>query len=101
MEITLTTNNPNGLVQAFDEGAQAGELTFQIKEKVIVIDHTQTFKGFERRGIAEQMTLAAIDYAKTNHKKIIPECSYAYTYLMRHREYACVLDERVIDEKRY
>lgn len=97
MKTTLKLTDQKGMVQAFEDNQQVGELTFLLKERVIVIDHTHTFKGYEGKGVAEALTLSAVEYAKGNRRKVVPECSYAYTYLMRHHELAGVLDEQVFE----
>ena len=84
-------------LQATEEGActepvQVGEMTYQrpTPERMI-IDHTRVFEGFEGRGIARQMVLAAVDFARANNRKIIPVCSYAQAFLTRTDEYQDIL----------
>ena len=94
-------NEKNGVfeawLQATEEGActdpvQVGEMTYQrpAPERMI-IDHTRVFEGFEGRGIARQMVLAAVDFARTNSRQIIPVCSYAQALLTRTDEYQDIL----------
>lgn len=84
-------------LQATEEGActepvQVGEMTYQrpTPERMI-IDHTRVFEGFEGRGIARQMVLAAVDFARANSRRIIPVCSYAQAFLTRTDEYQDIL----------
>ena len=71
---------------------QVGEMTYQrpTPERMI-IDHTRVFEGFEGRGIARQMVLAAVDFARANSRQIIPVCSYAQAFLTRTDEYQDIL----------
>lgn len=84
-------------MQSTEEGActepvQVGEMTYQrLTPQRIVIDHTRVFEGFEGRGIARQMVLSAVDFARANHRKIVPVCSYAQTFLTRTDEYQDIL----------
>lgn len=91
----------NGVFEAWmkatEEGActepvQVGEMTYQrpTPERMI-IDHTRVFEGFEGRGIARQMVLAAVDFARANNRRIIPVCSYAQAFLTRTDEYKDIL----------
>jgi predicted GNAT family acetyltransferase len=87
----------NGVFEAWmratEEGActepvQVGEMTYQRPtSQRMIIDHTRVFEGFEGRGIARQMVIAAVDFARTNNRQIIPVCSYARAFLTRTDEY--------------
>ena len=57
----------------------------------MVINHTQVFDGYEGQGIARQMVMAAVDFARKNGRQIIPVCSYAKAMLTRTDEYHDVL----------
>ena len=84
-------------MQSTEEGActepmQVGEMTYQRPtQQRMIIDHTRVFDGFEGRGIARQMVLAAVDFARANNRHIIPVCSYAQTFLTRTDEYKDIL----------
>ncbi len=84
-------------MRATEEGActepvQVGELTYQRPTpQRMIIDHTRVFEGFEGRGIARQMVLAAVDFARANNRKISPVCSYAQAFLTRTDEYKDIL----------
>ena len=91
----------NGIFEAWmratEEGActepvQVGEMTYQRPTpQRMIIDHTRVFDGFEGRGIARQMVLAAVDFARLNSRFIIPVCSYARALLTRTDEYKDIL----------
>lgn len=57
----------------------------------MVINHTQVFDGYEGQGIARQLVMAAVDFARENNRQIIPVCSYAKAVLTRTDEYQDVL----------
>ena len=84
-------------LQATEEGAytepiQVGEMTYvRPTPERMIIDHTRVFEGFEGRGIARQMVLAAVDFARANNRRIIPACSYAQKVLTRTDEYQDIL----------
>ena len=84
-------------LRATEEGActdsvQVGEMTYQRSTpQQMIIDHTRVFEGFEGRGIARQMVLAAVDFARANNRHIIPVCSYAQAFLTRTDEYKDIL----------
>ena len=84
-------------MRATEEGActdpvQVGEMTYQRPTpQRMIIDHTRVFDGFEGKGIARQMVLAAADFARANNRKISPVCSYAQAFLTRTDEYKDIL----------
>ena len=84
-------------MQSTEEGActdpmQVGEMTYQRPTpQRMIIDHTRVFDGFEGKGIARQMVLAAADFARANNRKISPVCSYAHAFLTRTDEYKDIL----------
>lgn len=57
----------------------------------MVINHTQVFDGYEGQGIARQMVMAAVDFARENNRMIVPVCSYAKAVLTRTDEYNDIL----------
>ena len=74
------------------EPVQVGEMTYQRPTpERILIDHTRVFDGFEGKGIARQMVLAAVDFARAHNRRIIPVCSYAQAFLTRTDEYKDIL----------
>jgi len=84
-------------MQSTEEGAgtepvQVGEMTYQRPTpQRMIIDHTRVFEGFEGRGIARQMVLAAVDFARSNNRQIVPVCSYARALLTRTDDYKDIL----------
>lgn len=68
------------------EGASVKPATDQM-----VINHTQVFDGYEGQGIARQLVMAAVDFARKEGRKIMPVCSYAKAVLTRTDEYQDVL----------
>ena len=84
-------------MRATEEGAcsepmQVGEMTYQRPTpQRMIIDHTRVFEGFEGRGSARQMVLAAVNFARANNRHIIPVCSYAQAFLTRTDEYNDIL----------
>lgn len=54
-----------------------------------VLDYHHTFVPLELRGrhIAQDIVKFALEYAKANHFKIIPTCSFVERYIEQHPEY--------------
>ena len=82
----------NGLFEAWLDDVQVGELTYQRTTlERMIIDHTRVFEGYEGQGIARQLLMAAVDFARQNARTIVPVCSYARNVLTRTNEYKDIL----------
>ena len=85
-------NERTGLFEAWIDEVQVGELTYQrTTPERMIIDHTRVFEGFEGQGIARQLVMAAVDFARQHGRTIVPVCSYARKVLMRTDEYIDIL----------
>ena len=92
LTIKHTETERNGLFEAWSDEVQVGELTYQrTTPERMIIDHTRVFKGFEGQGIARQLVMAAVDFARQNNRIIIPVCSYARNVLTRTNDYKDIL----------
>ena len=117
-EIRHTENGESGIFTAWQNDVQVGEMTYKrsgvkytsmpkemdrwgqaqeisttektLKEQM-VINHTQVFDGYEGQGIARQLVMAAVDFARENNRTILPVCSYAKAVLTRTDEYNDIL----------
>ena len=117
-EIRHTENGESGIFTAWQDGTQVGEMTYkrsgveytsmrkeidrweqtqeittteQTRKEQMVINHTQVFDGYEGQGIARQLVMAAVDFARKEGRKIMPVCSYAKAVLTRTDEYHDIL----------
>ena len=92
LQIKHIENDSYGEFTAWLDDQQAGDMTYtRPNPGTMVINHTQTFSGFEGQGIARQMILAAVDFARLHHRQITPLCSYALAVLTRTNDYQDVL----------
>lgn len=69
-----------------------GVLEYRITGKSIVFTHTGVPPQMEGRGIASALTKAALEYAREQHLKVVPQCSFVREYLVKHSEYGDLLD---------
>ncbi len=74
------------------EGKTAS-LDYALENGKMNITHTYTPSELRGRGIAEQITLAAFEYAKKNNFRVVPSCSYVRdAFLSRHPEFHDIVD---------
>ena len=92
LTIKHTESERNGIFEAWLDDVHVGELTYQrpTPERMI-IDHTRVFEGFEGQGIARQLVMASVAFARQNNRTIIPVCSYARSVLTRVNDYKDIL----------
>lgn len=57
----------------------------------IIISHTDVSDLLRGKNVGKQLVSAAVDYARTNHIKIVPLCPFARSVFDRVKEYADVL----------
>lgn len=92
LTIKHTETNHDGLFEAWLDDVHVGELTYRrTTPERMIIDHTRVFEGFEGQGIARQLVMASVKFARQNSRTIIPVCSYARKLLTRTDEYNDIL----------
>lgn len=69
-------NETEGGFYIFDQGNQLAELEFQVKGHELNAYHTGVRKELEGQGIAGELFNVLVKYARDNHYRIIPSCSY-------------------------
>lgn len=68
-------------------GNELAMLVYELRGDDIALVHTEVPKGDRGKGVAGKLTEAALQYAKSRHQLVIPECRFVTTYLKRHPEY--------------
>ncbi len=69
------------------------EITFiQRGKNHLVINHTYVCKSLENKGVGLELVNKVVEYARREHKKIIPLCSFARDVMYSNDEYKDVLD---------
>ncbi len=92
MKIVQEDLGDNGVFKAIENGREVGEMTYYWEDDdTFAINHTEVSPLFEGQGIGKKMMKAAVDYAKSNDKKIIPQCSFAVAMFRAVPQYREVL----------
>ncbi|MDR0370676.1 MAG: N-acetyltransferase [Prevotellaceae bacterium] len=88
MKILHKEYDSTGIFKAYDENDyQVGEMTYVwAGEKKIIIDHTGIKPGYEGRGIATELVMSAVSFARERGIKITPLCPFAQAVFMRRPE---------------
>jgi uncharacterized protein len=53
----------------------------------IIFTHTYVPTELRGRGIAEKLVRAALEYARAENLRVIPQCSYVAVFIRRNREF--------------
>ncbi len=73
-----------------EENALA-RITFIISGDKMIIDHTYVSETLRGKGIAQKLLNRAVEYARQENRKIVPQCSYAEKVMKQGDEYKDVL----------
>lgn len=61
-----------------DQDIEAGRITYTYAgETKIIIDHTDVSDEYRGQSIGKKIVLEIVDFARTNHIKILPLCPFA------------------------
>ena len=73
------------------EDSMSSVLDYQLDDGIMTITHTEVPSALGGRGIAADLTRAALDVARREGWRVRPVCSYAQTYIRRHTDYQDLL----------
>lgn len=69
------------------EGVQA-RLDYRRSDDTMTIVHTIVPAAIGGRGIAARLVESALEFARAQGLKVVPQCSYAAAHVAKHPEYA-------------
>lgn len=64
-----------------------GRVDYELAGDVMTLTHTIVPSAIGGRGVAGDLVRAALDHARSEGWKVVPQCSYADTWIRRHPEY--------------
>ena len=73
------------------DGERLGEMDFLVTNGVMNIYHTQVSEKLAGQHMGDKLVQAGVNYARENHLKILPTCTFARSVFDRVKEYADVL----------
>ena len=66
---------------------KTGYISYQERGDTLVYDHTIVPEALGGRGVGSALVKHALDYARDNDKKVVPQCSFVASYINKHPEY--------------
>ncbi len=90
MDIKVTNNTSAKRFETTVGGATA-VLDYELKDGTLTLVHTGVPSSLEGQGIGGKVVKAALEYAKEEGLKVIPQCPFVRSYIERHKEYESLL----------
>lgn len=87
MEASVRNNQAEGRFE-IETGGAVAKLTYRRQPDSITFLHTGVPPELEGRGLAKQLAVAGLDYARENGLAVVPLCPFVATYIKRHPEFA-------------
>ncbi|MEO7062771.1 MAG: GNAT family N-acetyltransferase [Dokdonella sp.] len=94
MDTTIQRNEAAQRFETTVEGTLC-VLEYRLRDGVLAIDHVGVPDAISGRGIAAALTKAALDMARLERWRVIPNCAYAAAWIQRHPKYADLVDAGV------
>ena len=87
MEFNFKNNKSGngGYFTVHNQDEELGRLTYTIMPELnkFIISYVNIYPKYEGNGYGKKIISEAIDYARQNHLKVYPHCSYANTVMHR------------------
>jgi len=93
MEIKNEEHHHAGVFYIDDNGNRQGEMRYLTRDNVMNIYHTEVNEQLQGKHMGEKLVEAGVNFARENHLKILPTCTFARSVFNRVKAYADVLVE--------
>ncbi|MDB5152497.1 MAG: N-acetyltransferase [Mucilaginibacter sp.] len=94
MEIKLEQRRSNiGSFYIDNDGDRLGRMDFLIKDGVMNIYHTEVSEQLQGKHMGDKLVEAGVNFARENHLKVLPTCTFARSVFNRVKAYGDVLVE--------
>ena len=68
-----------------------GYISYQERGDKLVYDHTIVPQELGGRGVGSALVKEALNHARENNKKVVPQCSFVASYIDKHPDYQDLL----------
>ncbi|WP_413452003.1 GNAT family N-acetyltransferase [Georgenia phoenicis] len=79
--------------EATADGELLGVAVYERDGDVVVLTHTVVEPAAEGQGVGSALARAALDAARTEGLRVLPQCSFMAGWVDAHPEYADLVDE--------
>jgi predicted GNAT family acetyltransferase len=96
MEIKLEQKRSSlGAFYIDDNGDRLGQMDFLVNDVVMNIYHTQVSDLLQGKHMGDKLVEAGVNYARENHLKVLPTCTFARSVFNRVSAYSDVLVKEI------
>ena len=93
----MVVHNPEQNRFEINQEGHTAELVYRLKPGKIVLVHTGVPPELEGRGLAKELAVAGLAYAREHGLKVVPLCPFVASYVKRHPEYLDLIDPPYLD----
>ncbi len=79
----------------FEVEGHTAKIEYILKDKKILLTHTEVPKELEGKGIGGKIVKLALENIESRGLRLIPLCPFVAAYIKRHPEWNRLLDEEV------
>lgn len=72
-------------------GEHVAFIDYKLVRGLLFLLHTEVPPEIRNKGVASATVQKAFQYAKDNHYKVVPICSFVQHFLEKHKEYAALI----------
>ena len=70
-------NGAQGRIMLYEDEQFAGEITYVHQDKEhLAVEHTRVGEAFAGKGYGRKLLVKIVEFARAEHKKIVPVCSF-------------------------
>lgn len=91
MEIRNEEHHRTGVFYIDDNGNRLGEMRYLVRDGVMNIYHTEVDEKLQGKHMGDKLVEAGVNYARENHFKVLPTCTFARSVFNRTPAYNDVL----------
>ncbi|MGE6368148.1 GNAT family N-acetyltransferase [Planococcus kocurii] len=84
----------NKKISAIENSEEIAFLSYTTKKEVLTIDHTEVSPQLEGQGIGQKLVAQIVEYARSENKKIDPQCPFANSVIEKTPEFQDVLENK-------
>jgi predicted GNAT family acetyltransferase len=91
MNIVRKDDGHKGAFVVEREGQRLATMTYTLGGDIVIIDHTEVDDALRGTGAGKQLVAAAVEWARSERRRILPLCPFAKSVFDRTPEFADVL----------
>ncbi|MBK9270361.1 MAG: N-acetyltransferase [Saprospiraceae bacterium] len=91
MNILQSDNGHLGSFYIEEDGQTLGQMTYELKEQKMIIEHTEIGPSLAGKGAGKQFVQKAVEFARQHNIKIVPVCPFAKSVFEKTEAYQDVL----------